>query len=255
MSAALSLQQESAAVVRLILRRPEHRNSLNQAILRDFHRLLDQAEARPECRLVVLEGEGEVFCSGMDFEEAAVSSAVPSGADGGELFLSLLKRFTETPRVVVAKVQGRVTGGGVGLVAASDFVFASEHSQFGLPEALWGLLPCCVLPFLIRRVGFQKAYTMTLSTHSISAREACECRLVDELCDDPDTAVRKLAFRLNRIDPQTLVALKRHFGKLWSLSPEAEETALTELSRLMASRLVRHNLTEYVTRRRFPWES
>ncbi|MER6577801.1 enoyl-CoA hydratase-related protein, partial [Nonomuraea sp. NPDC001023] len=76
---------------------------------------LDEAERAPGCRILLLEGGDGVFCTGMDLEEAAGSDV----ADGGRAFYGLLRRFTETPVTVVARVDGRVAGGGVGLAAAS----------------------------------------------------------------------------------------------------------------------------------------
>src|SRR5204863_9100504 len=124
------------------------------------------------------------------------SEATSLADRGGAAFFGLLRRFTTVGRVIVSIVDGRVTGGGVGLVAASDLVYATERSSFGLPEALWGLLPCCVLPFLIRRVGYQPAYAMALSTQPVSAQEALRSHLVDAVADDPTALVRRLAARV-----------------------------------------------------------
>jgi polyketide biosynthesis enoyl-CoA hydratase PksH len=154
----------------------------------------------------------------------------------------------------VSTVDGRVAGGGVGLAAASDFVYATGRSTFALPEALWGLLPCCVLPFLIRRVGFQKAYAMTLSTQPVSAAEAAGCHLVDHVADSPEDAVRRLAYRLSKLDGVVIGEAKRYLATLWEVSKETERTAVAELDRLMATPAVRGRLAEYATAGTFPWE-
>lgn len=247
----LLVRETSPAVLTVTLNRPAQHNSLTQGLLEEIHAALDRAERAPDCRLVVLEGSDGVFCSGMDFEEAA---APAWGSRSGEAFLGLLKRFTSIPRVVVSKVDGRVAGGGVGLAAASDFVYATERSQFSLPEALWGLLPCCVLPFLIRRVGFQKAYSMALSTLPVGAAQAERIHLVDQLCEPPDEAIRKLSFRLSKLEEATIRELKRYCARLWTLSEETENAALDQLARLMSSTVVQRNLADFVQRGTFPWE-
>ncbi|HEX4954742.1 MAG TPA: enoyl-CoA hydratase-related protein [Thermoanaerobaculia bacterium] len=252
MAEGLLVRATAPAVLTLTLDRPAQGNGLTPALLREIQAALDQAEATTACRMVVLEGRDGVFSTGMDFEQAA---AEDGGSDGGAAFLALLERLTRLPRVVVAKVDGRAAGGGVGLAVACDFVFATERSQFSLPEALWGLLPCCVLPFLIRRVGFQKAYAMTLATLPIGAAEAERIHLVDQRTEDPDEPIRRLAFRLSKIDPTTLGRAKRHFCSLWSLSPEVERAALAELAELMASPLVRRNIAAFVRERKLPWET
>jgi polyketide biosynthesis enoyl-CoA hydratase PksH len=246
--------RESRQLLRVTLARPEQQNSIDDLLLHELHLALDQAERSADCRVVLLEGQDGVFCTGLDFE--AMTNAPPGEGAGqrGKEYFSLLRRFSCSSRVVISAVDGRVAAGGVGLVAASDFVFASERTTFGLPEALWGLLPCCVLPFLVRRVGFQKAYAMTLSTQPYSAREAAQFQLVDEVSDDLEGQIRKLTIRLNRLHPSTVSAAKRYFGAIAGISPETEQMALAEFGELMSSRMVRSNIENFVTTRRFPWE-
>ncbi len=238
--------------VTLLLDRPERANSLNAALVRDLIAALDWAEARLDCRLVVLRGHPGCFCTGMDFQEAAAAG------DGERLrmedYMTLLRRLSQSPKVVVARVEGRVVAGGVGLAAASDLVFATPRSEFSLSEALWGILPCCVLPFLIRRTGYQKAYAMTLTTRPVGAAEAAAMHLVDEVTEQPDEALRRLLLRVGLLEEETIVELKAYFRKLWILTPEIERTAVAEIGRLAAKPAVRAAIAGYATDGRFPWE-
>ncbi|MFD4987445.1 enoyl-CoA hydratase-related protein [Streptomyces sp. NPDC058374] len=251
------LVSEERHVLRVTLNRPEQHNGITGELLAAVHEALDRAERSPDCRLVVLEGAGGVFSTGMDFAEASRDGGGPDevAAQGGELFYGLLKRFTTCPRVIVSVVDGRAVGGGVGLAAAGDFVLATERSSFSLPEALWGLLPACVLPFLIRRVGFQPAYAMTLSTLPVSAAEAARVRLVDELTDEPQRAVRRLGNRVAKLDVSVIRDMKDYFRRLWILNEDTERTAVAEFSRMMSSPLVRGRIGDFAAHQRFPWES
>lgn len=247
-----------AGVVTATLALPERQNTITPALMEELHGALDQAEADDATRIVVIQGEGGVFCNGMDFAEAAARNAEAPGdfaARAGADFLDLLKRLTSISRVVVSVVDGRVSGGGVGISAASDLVYATERSQFGLPEALWGLLPCCVLPFLMRRAGFQKAYAMTLSTQPVGARQAEASRLVDEVTDDPDAAVRRLWLRVGKVDTETIRDIKRYSRSLWSLTPETEHFVLEEFRRLMSSDVVQRRISDFTTLQKLPWEA
>jgi polyketide biosynthesis enoyl-CoA hydratase PksH len=244
-------------IVRLTLQRPDLNNSLSTAVLADLRRGLDQAERTPGCRLVVIEGSGGTFCTGMDFGEAAApdGDAAESARRGGEEFLALLTRITTIGCAVIAKVDGRVVGGGVGIAAASDLVYATPRSSFSLPEALWGLLPCCVLPFLIRRTGFQPAAAMALSTLPVTAEQALRTHLVDEVADDPEAPVRRVRQRLSKIDPATIADLKRYLRGQWFLSADMQAAAVTEFTRLMSSQAVQGRITDFATRQVFPWEN
>jgi 3-carboxymethyl-3-hydroxy-acyl-[acp] dehydratase len=239
----------------LVISRPESQNSINEKLIDDFHRALDRAETDQSCRLIVIEGANGVFCTGMDFAEV-VSEAAAENHERMRSFnyIELLRRLTSMPKVIIAKVDGRVTAGGVGFVAASDLVVASKRSQFGLSEALWGLLPCCVLPYLIRKIGFQPAYRMTLTTQTVSAQEACNFHLVDEVTDDLDDAIRRWMLRLGRLEEETIRELKLYFQKMWQISAETEEFAVKEITRLVSKPQVIQNITNFVTQNQFPWE-
>jgi polyketide biosynthesis enoyl-CoA hydratase PksH len=241
-------------VLRVVLDRPERQNSINGALLADLHRVLDHAERSPDVRVVVIEGTGGVFCSGMDFADASRDSE-DVAAHGAEEFFGLLHRISTVDRVVVSVVDGRVAGGGVGIVAASDFVYASARSSFGLPEALWGLLPCCVLPFLIRRVGFQPAYAMTLSTLPVSASQGERMRLVDEVTDDAGPALRRLVGRLTKVDGVTVGDAKRYLGRMWLPVEQLRDTAIAEFSRLLSAPVVQQRIADFANHQRLPWES
>nr|WP_294549458.1 enoyl-CoA hydratase-related protein [uncultured Rhodopila sp.] len=211
-------------LITVTLSRPEQGNAINRTMLRELDAALAQAENCAICHAVVLQGGDGVFCDGMDLTETTVESAA---------FLALLRRFTLSPKVIVAAVDGRVTGGGVGLAAASDLVVATPRSYFSLPEALLGLLPACVLPYLIRRIGFQRAYRMALSTQPVAADQALAWTLVDEVGENPGETVRRLLRRSAQVHPETIGALKRYAGELAAIDSTTEQRAAAELSRLL----------------------
>lgn len=235
--------------------RGDHVNSIDETTVERLHAELDAAEARPARRLLLIRSGAGVFSTGMDLAAAAdaVDGRPPTG-QAGSAYFDLLARFARTPVTVVCAVDGRVAGGGVGLVAASDLVIATGRSTFALPEALWGLLPCCVLPFLVRRTGFQRAYAMALTTLPVDAAEARAGGLVDEVTDDTVAAVRRVALRVSRIDRATTAALKRYAHGLWPLSDEVRQRAINELGRVMGLPAVQDRLADFAQDGRYPWE-
>jgi polyketide biosynthesis enoyl-CoA hydratase PksH len=239
----------------LSIARSQWQNSINAALIREIDAALDQAERSSACRLVVLRGEPGCFCTGLDLRETTERPDTPTGetVEIGK-YMNLLRRFTLSPKVIISLVDGKVIAGGVGLVAASDLVLSTKKSEFSLSEALWGLLPCCVAPYLIRRIGFQKCYSMTLTTLPVSAEEAFRCGLVDELTEHPADALRRLALRLNLLEEETIVDLKRYFRNLWIVTSEMEEAAVRETTRLSAQPRVKGNIGDFVDHGLFPWQ-
>jgi polyketide biosynthesis enoyl-CoA hydratase PksH len=235
--------------------RPHRGNSINATLLRELGHAIDHAEDSESCRTIVLEGLPGLFCTGMDFSEVTANSPRETARNmETSNYMQLLKRLTLSSRIIVCRLDGRVIAGGVGIVAASDIVISTERTDFSLSEALWGLLPCCVLPFLIRRVGYQQAFFMTLTTRPLPASEAHAIHLIDELTDNLDEALRKLTLRLNLLDNRTVLDIKRYFHKISGVTPETEELAITESARLAAQPHVQSNIANYLRRGVFPCE-
>jgi polyketide biosynthesis enoyl-CoA hydratase PksH len=246
--------RQAERITHVTLANPAGDNAISQKMLSELHTLLDAVEHDAQCRLLVLRGQQGNFCTGMDIRELAVHYDPQRIAEGGRQFWGLMQRLVTLPKISIALVDGRVSAGGVGLVAACDLVLASTTSQFSLPEALWGLLPCCVLPFLARRVGYQKAYSLMLTTQVIQASEAHRLHLVDEVCDDLERAARKHFNRIGHLDPATLGDMKKFVQRLWPIPEGSQAIALNDYTRLLSSPTVVGNIQAFVESGLFPWE-
>ncbi|MFG2500686.1 enoyl-CoA hydratase-related protein [Streptomyces sp. NPDC048441] len=252
-------------ITRITLTRPADGNTLGADLLAELGRALDEAEAAADCRIIQIRGQEGTFCTGLDFTEAlAAAHDDNTGTDdntdadvreSARVFHALLARLTTIPRLTVATVDGQALGGGVGLAAACDVVQVSDRAAFALPEALWGLLPCVVLPFLIRRVGVQRAYAMTLTTLPVDAVTACSWGLADERYEDGRDPLLRLAFRMGRMPESTVGDIKRYFGRLAVPPTVHEELAVGELARLLAAPAARARITQFATDRERPRQS
>jgi len=237
------------------LNRPEARNSIDVQLLEALHGVLDEVDEDASAKVLVLCGlpSGGVFCTGLDLRASADASARTAITSR---FMALMKRLSSMPKIVVALVDGEVIAGGIGLVAASDFVFATPRSTFALTEALWGLLPATVLPFLIRRTGFGGAYAMTMSADTINADAARAMRLVDDVITEGDLigAVERKARRFARLETSTIGAMKAYFRELWIVDEGTEERAVSEIQRLLADPIAQRKMKDYAERGTLPWE-
>lgn len=248
--------QESPGRVTITIDRPQRRNAINDAFLRELNAALDVAERDSDCRVVVLEGKDGTFCTGMDFETVSEGARErhQARADGVNGYMETIRRFTLTPKIVVSIVDGEAMAGGVGLVAASDLAVATPRSRFSLSEALWGLLPAMVTPYLIRRVGFQVAYRMTLTTLGLSADEACKAHLVDEVSERPLDTLHRWWLRVSKLEETTIKTMKQFFREMWIIDQAAEQRAVAETARRASDPQVIANIVNFVQKNRFPWE-
>jgi polyketide biosynthesis enoyl-CoA hydratase PksH len=243
-------------VLNITLDRLSNRNSINCTLLWELNQALDIACEDSVCKAVILEGKNGIFCTGMDFAEVTQNHTKDQEQDRtlSETYMKTLKRFSLIPKVIISNVDGQVIAGGVGIASASDFVIATGRSEFSLSEGLWGLLPAMVTPFLIRRVGFQKAYTLTLSTLPMNAREAFGCGLVDVVSDNPDIEIDRLLQRILKIEEDTILNIKKYYRDMWIINDEMERRAVDETAQRVSSLQVRSNIENYIKYKKFPWE-
>ena len=234
--------------------RPEADNSINDTLLTELKLSIAAAEADPEIKVIVLAGNETHFCTGMDFQAVAENGSENPFVDDSDSYYEVLKMLTTSSCIVIAKVEGKVNAGGIGLVAASDVVVAGQDAVFSLSEALFGLIPACVMPFLIRRIGHQKAQWLALTTQTINVGRAYELGLVDEYADQVSDLVRRNLLRINRLENETIGMLKNYMTKLWIIDSQTRKLAVDEISELMKSSRVQVNIKNFVEKGKFPWD-
>ena len=240
-----------SSVTSVSLDRGDGRNSIDAAAIGLMEAALIKAEADPECRVLAITSGPGVFSTGMDLTAVGAEEV----AEPGGLFFDLLQRFVSSRLLVVVSVDGKTAGGGMGLVAAADLVHATPGSTFALPEALWGLLPCVVLPFLARRIGPHRARTMMLTTQPIDVQTAVAWGVVDVAADDLGTALRPLVFRASKVDAATFADAKRYASAFDPVTDDDRQRAVAELRRLLGTRTVRDRLAAFADHGQFPWQA
>jgi polyketide biosynthesis enoyl-CoA hydratase PksH len=233
--------------------RPEANNTICDQLVAECNHVLDECEE--SANIVVLSGSAEVFCLGADFKAIASASAQGRDHDDGPgPMYDLWHRLAAGPYVTIAHVRGKANAGGIGFVAAADIVLASDVAQFSLSELLFGLFPACVLPFLIRRVGFQKAHYLTLTTQPVSAQQACQWGLVDAFDAQSDLLVRRHLQRLRRLSKPAIRGYKAYISRIGVPLPELKAPAVAANRDLFSDPGNLQGITRYVEQGLFPWE-
>lgn len=171
------------SIATLTLDRPEARNALSVDLCNAIVDGLAEIEGHEQARVVVLRGEGSVFCSGADF--AAVSG--PGGLDFLPAFESMLETVGRFPLPVVAIIQGAALGGGLQLATACDFRIAAESSKIGIPSSRLGI----VVNFenvqrLVLMAGISTAKEALMTGRVYSGSEAYAAGLVSRFAPDAD---------------------------------------------------------------------
>jgi len=240
--------------------RPEANNTINDRLITECHDVLVFCEARPAgaapITVVVFEGSPEVFCFGADFQGMYDDRATgTSGDQGPEPLYDLWLKLATGPFVTVVHVRGKVNAGGMGFVAASDIVLADQTAQFSLSELLFGLFPACVLPFLIRRIGFQRAHYLTLMTKPITVQEAQAWGLVDAYDADSASLLRKHLLRLRHLSRPSIARYKRYMHDLGDSLRQVKSRALAANREIFSDPDNLKGIWRFVEQGKFPWEA
>lgn len=171
----VTLQRERRGAVELLtLNRPEAGNALNPELFRALKSALDELAHDMELRVLVIRGAGHHFCAGADLNWMRAGT---SSAETHEL-AALFRALAEFPVPTIAQVQGACLGGAMGLVAACDYVFASDRARFGFTEVRLGLAPAVISPYVISRLGTTQTRELFLTGERFDAQRAQALGLV-----------------------------------------------------------------------------
>lgn len=212
MSSALTLST-TGPVARITLTRPEMRNAFNDEVIAELAQAFTEVGRREDVRVVVLAAEGSAFCAGADLNwmrRMADYTRDQNVADAGAL-AAMLRVIFECPKPTIARVQGDVYAGGMGLVAACDMAVAVDTAGFCLSEVKLGLIPATISPYVIRAMGARAAHRYFLTAERFDAAEAHRIGFVHEVvaADTLDTRVDALAHALVNAGPAAVRACKR----------------------------------------------
>ena len=201
------------AVARIALTQPEVRNAFSDEVIADITAAFSEVGARSEVRAVVLAAEGPAFCAGANLNwmrRMADYTRAENVADAAKL-AEMLRVIYECPKPTIARVQGDVVAGGMGLVAACDMAVCVDTAGFCLSEVKLGLIPATISPYVIRAMGARAAHRYFLTAERFGAAEALRIGFVHEVvvADQLDAKVGEWLKALTSASPNALRACKR----------------------------------------------
>jgi len=210
------LYQTDARVAIIALNRPEKRNALDDLTITELRHAFLTAESDDDVRVILLRGEGPVFCAGADLEQleriAAGLGPLENLTDATALgdLLILMRRLGKP---IVAAVHGHTFAGGAGLATACDLVVARDDTTFGYPEVHLGFVPAMVMALLRRICGEKVAFELVARGDRIGAEEAHRLGLVNRIYPAPtfERDALEYARELATRSPSALTLIKRLF--------------------------------------------
>ena len=247
-------------VATVTLTRPEVRNAFNDAVIAQLSETFVQLGERADVRAIVLAAEGPAFCAGADLNwmrRMADYTRDENLADAAQLAF-MLRTIYECPKPTIARVQGDVYAGGMGLVAVCDVAIAGQSAQFALSEVRLGLIPATIGPYVADAIGWRNARRYFLSAERLDAATAARVGLVHEVVADAelDARVAHVAAELAKGGPAALAAAKDLLAALRESHP-FDEALLADtahrIAHLRATPEAREGIAAFLDKRQPAW--
>ena len=203
----------NAGVATVTLTQPEIRNAFSDEVILEITEAFRVAGDRPDVRAIVLAAEGPAFCAGANLNwmrRMADYDRAENLQDAGAL-AEMLRTIYTCPKPTIARVQGDVYAGGMGLVAACDMAVASDNAGFCLSEVKIGLVPGTIAPYVLRAMGARAGHRYFLTGERFDAAEALRIGFVHQVVaiDQLDDAVDGLLKALLAAGPEAVRSCKK----------------------------------------------
>jgi methylglutaconyl-CoA hydratase len=194
------------------LNRPEVRNAFNDAVIAELTLAFTQLGQDSQVRAIVLAAEGPAFCAGADLNwmrRMADYSQAENLADAAQL-AEMLRVIYTCPKPTVARIQGDVVAGGMGLVAACDMAVSVDTANYCLSEVKLGLYPATISPYVIRAMGARAAHRYFLTAERFDAAEALRIGFVHSVvsAEQLDEQVAEITRALVNASPNAVKECK-----------------------------------------------
>ena len=219
-------------IATVVLSRPDVRNAFNDEVIAELSQAFIQLGDDPQVRAIVLMAEGPAFCAGADLNwmRRMADYSREENEQDAEKLAFMLRTIYECPKPTIARVQGDVYAGGMGLVACCDMAVSVDTANYCLSEVKLGLIPATISPYVIRAMGARAAHRYFLTAERFGAAEALRIGFVHEVVsvDALDAKVGELVSALTSASPNAV----RECKKL------VQDVAERDITRLLIERTV-----------------
>jgi enoyl-CoA hydratase/carnithine racemase len=230
----VTLNIKENGIAEVILNRPEKLNSLNIDMFKAIRNTIRQIKKDKTIRVVILSGEGNDFCSGLDIKSVM---SKPTSAlkllfkwlpGNRNLAQQVTNEWRNLNAPVIAAIHGRCWGGGLQIALGTDFRIAHTNASLSIMESKWGLIPDMAGNTQVRKLmPIDQALKLTMTAETLTANQALEYNLLTEVHSSPLDRANELALELIEKSPDTLAAIKKLFNDNWN---KPERTILAKES-------------------------
>ncbi len=246
-------------IATIFLDRPDVHNAFNALMLTELIDVLKKINQNEKIRVVIFTGNGKSFSAGADLKwmkdtiDFDYNDNLKDSLKISELFLRIYK----LKKPVISAVNGAVIGGGMGFVGASDIVIASEKAFFSLSEVKIGVVPACISPYLIKKVGEGVLKELFLTGERFNPEKALALNFINYVVKPEDLLIFTLdmADKLKKNGPMALSICKEIFDKVPGMDLKAAYTYTAEvIAKLRTSTEAQEGMRAFLEKRDPIWK-
>ncbi|MDF3606036.1 crotonase/enoyl-CoA hydratase family protein [Paracoccus sp. DMF-8] len=256
----IRIDSDARGVTTLWLARADKHNALSAQMIRE---LTDAALALGDddrTRVVILAAEGHSFCAGGDLgwmQDQMRADATTRRAGARELAM-MLNALNEMPKPLIGRVHGNAFGGGVGMISVCDVAIGQQGAKFALTETRLGLIPATIGPYVLSRMGEDRARRVFMSGRVFDAEEAVGLNLLARAttAEDLDAAVAFEVEPYLSCAPGAVAAAKRLARRLGPrIDAEVIDASIDDLVSVWEGAEAPEGIAAFFDKRKPPWQS
>ncbi len=181
-------------VATLSLDRPDVRNAMNPTMIREITAAFDGFNTSETVRVIVLRGEGPVFCAGGDLNwmRDVLGQTEREVIDDSRHLLNMYRAINDSPKLVIAAVEGAAVAGALGIISCADIVIAETNTKFCVSEVKIGLVPGIIAAFILPRIGTGWFRYLSKSAVLFDTETARTAGLIHEIAAGTDDLARRI---------------------------------------------------------------
>lgn len=241
------------------LNRPEVHNAFNDTMLAELVEVLDVVDHDDKIRVVIFTGEGKSFSAGADLNwmKKMVDYSYEENLEDSLMISKVFYKIYTLNKPVIAAINGATIGGGMGFVGASDIVIGSDRAKFSLSEVRIGVVPACISPYLIKKVGEGVLKELFITGMRFDSDKALDIKLINYKTEHEkllDLAMEK-AEQLCLCGPKAIAVCKQLFVQVpeMDLKTAYDHTAEV-IARLRISGEAQEGMKAFLEKRTPKWQ-
>lgn len=245
-------------VARVTFNRPEIHNAFNATVLTEMQQVFDDIEKDDSIRVVLLTGAGKSFCAGADLNwmRSVIKQSYQENLTESNALAELLHSVYTCRQPVIGRINGAAIGGGTGFVTVCDIAIAARSAVFSFSEVKIGVVPACIGPYVVKKIGEGKTRELFITGERMSAEHAHEVGLVSSVADDDqlDAEIEKLIKSVLSSGPQAVAMAKKLIREVPMMTPNEFKPYTAEMiARLRISDEGQEGMDAFLNKRKPRW--